>query len=451
MARISFDFQNIIGKIKPMHAVGQPPFVGMDYHYIEYLKQAYIPYSRLHDVGGPYGGFVYVDIPNLFRDFDADETLPESYDFAFTDHLITALMENECEPIFRLGVTIENYRTVKAYRIYPPKDPAKWARICEHVVRHYTEGWADGFHYPIRYWEIWNEPESFNPDRNPMWSGTHEQFFELYTVASKHLKACFGDKIKMGGYGATGFWGIFSDYEKYGISTHLEQDEEFLERARSAHAQNLLNFFFNFLAYIREHDAPLDFFSWHSYLNIENTKAMSAFVHRTLREYGYGHAETQINEWNNGRKDLRGTSVPCAKAAAFMCAMQNSEEQILCYYDARIGSSIYGGMFNPITYEPFCTYYAFYAFGQLYHLGGQVACEGEEGDIHALAATNGKERAAMIVNASDEDQTIFTNLSDSMKVYAIDETHHLTPVDCLPSSFVANAKCVYLIKDKTEE
>ena len=26
----------------------------------------------------------------------------------------------------------------------PPKDYAKWARICEHVVRHYNEGWGWG-------------------------------------------------------------------------------------------------------------------------------------------------------------------------------------------------------------------------------------------------------------------------------------------------------------------
>ena len=49
----------------------------------------------------------------------------------------------------------------------PPKDYAKWARICEHIITHYTEGWADGFNYKITYWEIWNEPENIQ-----MWQGT---------------------------------------------------------------------------------------------------------------------------------------------------------------------------------------------------------------------------------------------------------------------------------------
>ena len=448
MAKLSVNFNDTKGKIKPMHAVGQPPFIGIDFHYIEYLKKANIPYSRLHDVGGPYGGFVYVDIPNLFRDFDADENLPESYDFAFTDLLIKALMEYNCEPIFRLGVTIENHRTVQTYRIYPPSDPHKWARICEHVVRHYTEGWADGFNFPIRYWEIWNEPESFNIDKNPMWSGTHEQFYELYTVTSKHLKKCFGDKIKIGGYGATGFWGIFADCDKYGVPNNLEHDEAFLERARSPHGQNLLNFFMKFLAHISREGAPLEFFTWHSYLNVENTKAMSAFIHRTLKEFGYEGVETHINEWNNGRTHLRGTSEPCAKAAAFMCAMQDSEEDMLCYYDARIGSSIYGGMFNPITYEPFCTYYSFYAFGQLYQLGNWVESSVDAKNVYVLAATDGNERALMISNISGADVEITTDFSDEMEIYAIDEKRHFVLTDLNADSFTLPNNTVYFIKSK---
>ena len=159
MTKITVDFNNITGKIKPMHGVGQPPIWGLDFDMFRYLTEAGIPYSRLHDVGGMLGGGVFVDIPNLFPDFDADETNPENYTFEFTDKLITALMEAKCEPFFRLGVTIENYWDVRTYRVKPPKDFDKWARICEHVIRHYRQGWANGFNYDIKYWEIWNEPE----------------------------------------------------------------------------------------------------------------------------------------------------------------------------------------------------------------------------------------------------------------------------------------------------
>ena len=130
MQKISVDFSKSVGKIKAMHAVGQPPFFGMDFSYFKYLKAANIPYSRLHDVGGAYGRNVFVDIPNIFRDFDADENDPASYHFAFTDALLAALMEHGVNPYFRLGVTIENYAEFEAFHIYPPKDFFKWSRIC---------------------------------------------------------------------------------------------------------------------------------------------------------------------------------------------------------------------------------------------------------------------------------------------------------------------------------
>ena len=127
---IKIDFTKNLGPIKPMHGVGQPPFYGArSFPMFHYLTEAGIPFSRLHDVAGPYGGGRFVDIPNLFRNFDADPEDPASYDFAFTDRLITALMDAKVEPFFRLGVTIENDMTIKAYRIDPPKDPAKWAVI----------------------------------------------------------------------------------------------------------------------------------------------------------------------------------------------------------------------------------------------------------------------------------------------------------------------------------
>ena len=199
--RVSFDFDKKVGAIRAMHAVGQPPHPDLEGAYMHYLTEAHIPFCRLHDFGGMYGGMVYVDIPNLFRDFDADENDPASYDFGFTDVLIEHCIKANCEPIYRLGIAIDNYPWVKAYRTAPPKDFAKWARVCEHIIRHYNEGWANGFSYGITYWEVWNEPDCYYPDfsYNCMWTGTPEQYYALYETTAKHLKKCFGDTIKIGG------------------------------------------------------------------------------------------------------------------------------------------------------------------------------------------------------------------------------------------------------------
>ena len=100
---VSVDFTKIVGKMKPMHGVGQPPRVGNSDTMYHYLTEAGIPYARLHDVGGWLGGGLYVDVPNLFRDFNADENDPNSYDFAFTDKLIAGLMRRGASRIFVLA------------------------------------------------------------------------------------------------------------------------------------------------------------------------------------------------------------------------------------------------------------------------------------------------------------------------------------------------------------
>ena len=61
-----------LGPVKPVNGVGQPPILGVGRDSLfHYLTEAGIPFSRLHDTGGSFGKNLYVDIPNLFRDFDA--------------------------------------------------------------------------------------------------------------------------------------------------------------------------------------------------------------------------------------------------------------------------------------------------------------------------------------------------------------------------------------------
>jgi hypothetical protein len=202
---VNVDWNAGKGPIKEVNSVGQPPVMGwVGTNMFHHLRKIGAKYSRLHDVGGPYGGGRFVDIPNVFPDFDADETDPKNYRFQFTDKLLEGLVAAGCEPFYRLGVSIENNAHIERRHIMPPKDFAKWARICEHIIRHYTEGWADGFHYDIEYWEIWNEPDD-GLRISQMWNGTAEDYYRLYDVAAKHLKKCFPN-IKIGGYAAIGFY-----------------------------------------------------------------------------------------------------------------------------------------------------------------------------------------------------------------------------------------------------
>lgn len=385
MAKIKVDFSKIVGKMKPVHAVGQPPIIGWSSDKLfHYLTEAGIPYARLHDVGGGFGGGKFVDIPNVFPDFNADPEDPASYDFTWTDPLITSLMDSKVEPYYRLGVTIENEVWRKAYRVNPPEDPEKWAKICAGVIRHYTKGWANGFEYDIKYWEIWNEPECTN-GRRVMWTGTWEQYLELYDVTSKLLKAEFPE-IKIGGYASIGFYAL------------KEMDPE---STWCKDCQSYIDLFLQFMQYIKDHNCPMDFFSWHSYDEPKYTALYANYVAEKLKEYGYGHAEQHLNEWNCGPQN-RDKACHAAATAGFLISMQNSPVDIGMFYDARCGTSIYGGLFNPMTLRPLKSYWAFPAFNELYRRKDQVEAESDTEDLYVAAAAGDPEGAVLIVNFRNE-------------------------------------------------
>ncbi len=375
------------GTVKPVHGVGQPPMRGLDTSMFHYLTEAGIPFSRLHDVGGYFAADMFVDIPNLFRDFSADPEDPASYDFAFTDVLIKRLVESGVEPFFRLGVTIENYCRIKAYRIFPPADNLKWAKICEGVIRHYTEGWAEGYRFPIRYWEIWNEPDNEpDPLENPMWRGTKEQFYELYETASIYLKKRF-PHLKIGGYGSCGFYALFNKEAPPDANVGARYDY-------------FMEFFDGFLEMLKKTSAPLDFFSWHSYGSVENNIICAEYARKRLDEAGYAGAEIFCNEWNL-EIHAKGTLWHAACCGAMLAAFSRVPLDGAMFYDAQYSVSDYGGLFNPLTKRPFPAYYAFAMFNELYRLGGQLDVEvsGAPG-LYACAATDGTVSRLMLANIS---------------------------------------------------
>lgn len=401
---VKVDAEKVIGRIKPMHGIGQPPITGLSNSMFHYLKEAGIPYSRLHDVGGWMGSGLYVDIPNLFPDFDADEDDPASYDFAYTDKIIEGLVNVGCEPYFRLGVTIENAHMVKAHRIFPPKDFGKWAKVCEHVIRHYREGWANGYSFDITYWEIWNEPDDcYTNEMAAMWKGTPEQYYELYSVTAKHLKSCFGDSIKIGGYGHCGVYEYAKDKDLEGLS----EDTYIYDFT--------ISFMHDFFKYQQKTGAPIDFFSWHVYDNChastrEDFKVIAEhadYCRRILDKYGYTNAEHHLNEWNLHTKVReRDSIIASSKTLAFMLMMQNTSTDIMCFYDGGLGYSPYRALINPDNATPYRAYYALMSFNSLYTLKNQVYATSDDNDLFVGAARSGRRALIVMSNPTDEDVAI---------------------------------------------
>ncbi len=405
MAVIKLNLNTSENPIKPMHAGGQPPVTSQaNDTFFHYLTEAGIPYSRLHDVGGAFGNGKYVDIPNIFRDFSADENDPASYDFTFTDLLLAQLAKAKVEPYYRLGVTIENAAYVKSYWIAPPEDYAKWARIAEHIIRHYTEGWADGFHYKITYWEIWCEPD--NP---ALWSGTKEDYYAFYDVVAKHLKGCF-PHLKIGAYGSCGFCAAIQAPEQ-----------------QSEWGKYMIEFFRAFFTFTKENGTPIDFFSWHSYSPTAQIIKMDAWLHEELVKLGYGDLETHLNEWDPYAEEL-GTGHHAAELAAVMISMQYGHPSLCCIYDMRTVNAPYCPLFNPITHKPIHGYYSLVAFNALYKLGKQVSLSCDTEELYALAATNGDHHALLISNLTGKKQPLIIEGADlsSARYHAIDNERLLS-------------------------
>jgi hypothetical protein len=351
-----------------------------------------------------------VDVHAIFPNFNADPNDPASYDFPITDEYIKVCEYAGVRTYYRLGSKIEH--NVKKYGTLPPKDFHKWAVICEHIIRHYTEGWADGFHYDITYWEIWNEPD-LDPDDSThkrTWGGTKAQFFELYHIAATHLKACF-PHLKIGGPAIAG---------------NLKWAEDFLAQLK----------------------APLDFFSWHVYKNDPKLVSEKANRVRTLLDqYGFADTESILNEWNYVRgwtgddwlytlkaeKSLKGA----AFIAGTMCECQRGTVDLLMYYDARPCGM--NGMFSTdYVCEKLKGYYPFYMFNTLYKLGTSVESTSDSEYAYVTAASNESEAALMLTHyAEDDDHTAEDFLLDlrgfasesgvELELFVLDESNDLTP------------------------
>lgn len=392
MNKISVDFGKIVGRIKPLHGVNNgPKSLGLFRDMSEHFVNAGIPYVRLHDTEYPYGSGQFVDIACVFPNFDADTEDPVSYNFGLTDEYIKTVQAVGAKIIYRLGPSIE-HAPIKIH-IFPPKDYEKWARICAGIIRHYNEGWANGFHYGIEYWEIWNEPE--NP---PMWQGTQEEYFRLYVTAANHLKDRF-PQIKVGGYAHCGFYALTrtdaTDFQK-----------------------SFIPYFTDFLRYITTPgtEAPLDFFSWHLYSDhVEEAATHAHYVQKTLLEYGFDKTENILDEWNyfmSGNDALAFQRIKNMVGASFVagvfCALQKSPVQLATYYDAQPSMAWCGILDWSGPLKPF---YAFKAFHTLYELGNEVPSASAITNVYACAAASDTHGAILLSNYSGESLELTVEVS----------------------------------------
>ncbi len=430
---LSVDFSKQVGEIKRMNAVNNGPVLELHRenpfnhrNNLHLYKDLNIPYARLHDTPffPEYGGDHVADVHLIFRDFDADPYNSENYDFVCTDQLLKVIFMAGTKPFYRLGCSIEGHLP-KKYAIHPPKDFKKWAIVCEHIIAHYVEGWADGFNYDIEYWEIWNEPNSVG-----MWLGTPEEFNNFYVTVGKHLKSRFPD-LKIGG---PAFCNLDS------VSTEVW--------ARP------------FLKTVKESNAPLDFFSWHGY-----TREIGYIVNKLqearklLDEYGFSETESILNEWNYAQdfsveeyKTLLSVK-GAAFTSAYMSVCQDGPLDMLMYYDAR--PTVMNNLFDYCFLEPLKGYYVLKIWGELLkNKASQCKAASDENDVYVTAAKYAEEEIIIITYYTDKANCnsksltlkIKNNKKSEKTLLLLDEN---TDAEKVGSVKIENDECSFEIKPNT--
>lgn len=282
----------------------------------------------------------------IFPDPSADPEKPASYNFGPTDKVLAAIRDSGAEIFYRIG------RSWGANN-NPPADFDKFASVVKHVAMHYNQGWANGFHYGIRYWEFWNEPEGF-------WSGTPEQFYSLYEKTALALKS-IDPSLKVGGDGRANPF----------------EDGPYRE---------------GFFDYCAAHGLPLDFYSWHTYA-LDSADPFDAVrlarqIRSILDAHGFSKAESILSEWNLSpdfgeaeKPELEGAH-NAAYIGAVLSYFQDAPIDHAHFYR---GDAAWMGLFD-LKGKPFKTAYVFKAMGNMQETPTRLAVEGSDSIGFAVLA-----------------------------------------------------------------
>jgi hypothetical protein len=334
----------------------------------------------------------------IFPDENADPEKPASYNFGPTDKMLAAVHASGAEVYYRIG------RSWGA-NTNPPADFDKYARVVKHIAMHYNQGWDNGFHYNVRYWEFWNEPGDV------FWTGTPEQFYSLYAKTALALKSV-DPTLKVGGD---------ATWNPSGDGGYRE----------------------SFLDYCVAHNVPLDFYSWHFYADqsadpYENVR-LAGTIRGILDAHRFPKAESILSEWNlssdcfseKGRAELESMH-NAAFIGAALSYFQDAPLDYAMYY--RGDAAPWVGLFDRQG-RYFKTAYTFKAMGKMLDTPMRLAVEGTDTlGFAALAgrSADGKTVQLFISNYAISPEFMHKHLSDRTNVVYRDNSGYNLTVNNLP-------------------
>ncbi|MGQ9684448.1 MAG: hypothetical protein ACUVX9_18125 [Anaerolineae bacterium] len=194
---------------------------------------------------------------------------PSAYDWRATDVAVAGAVAAGQDVLFRLGGVAEGQE-----RLAPPS-PDRFAAIVRHIVMHYNQGWAGGYHYGIARWELWPAPDGAD---GPM---DVRLYAELVATAAAELRALDPD-LEVGAPGLDSL-------------AHLEYLRAVLEG-------------------LVQRNTRLGFLSWHDgYHGAPASAGLTAHLMQAAAQGG-GQAGVPllISRWGPPRRDVAGDPADAA-------------------------------------------------------------------------------------------------------------------------------------------
>jgi xylan 1,4-beta-xylosidase len=139
----------------------------------------------------------------IYREVDGEPV----HDFTGIDRIYDRVLELGLRPIVELSfmphdLASDPSKTVFDYGaiVSPPKDWTRWGQLIEALARHLVDRYGLD---EVRRWgfEVWNEA-----NLEVFWSGTREDYLQLYDVSVRAVKAVDPDLIVGGPATAAGKW-----------------------------------------------------------------------------------------------------------------------------------------------------------------------------------------------------------------------------------------------------
>ena len=236
-------------------------------------------------------GFQYVRFHGLFND-EMYVIDPHGdgmrYNFAYIDSIFDFLLEIGLKPFvefsFMPTAIASGQKTVFFYKgnVTPPKDYHLWRKLVSDFMRHIISRYSKE-EVSKWYFEVWNEP-----NLPASWSGSFNDYFELYRVTSVEVKKANAN-CRVGGPSLNSF--------QY---------------------NNAKDYLIRFLNRCANEKLPLDFVSGHPYpayyyevngewreelCGPEQTKEDMLWLRNAVRASGYPDAEIHLDEWNTSSID----------------------------------------------------------------------------------------------------------------------------------------------------